>query len=383
MTRRVAILCEFGTLNGGEHSLLAVLPRLIACGWTPTVFGPASGALMATLRARDIAVEPIEYRASDGGARPRNLLREEIADRLRSLEPSLLHANSLSMGRLSGPVAEALALPSIAHLRDIVGLSKAAVGDLNRHRRLLAVSAATREAHVRQGLIPERTCVLYNGVDVTEFQPSEPNGWLQRELGLPHDAQLIGCVGQLILRKGQHVLADAAAMLADRWPTLQYVFVGTRHSEKEETRRFEENLRSTFSSGALASRGHFLGVRTDVPSLLRELTLLAHPARQEPFGRVLLEAGASGCAIVATDVGGTREIFAPDSEAAVLIAPDDPRGLAEAIEELLLHPERRAELGQRARRRIVDAFGAERSAEGLLRHYNEVSDANGTVACLA
>ncbi len=373
MMRRVAILCEFGTLNGGENSLLAVLPRIMAGGWTPTIFCPASGAIATTLRERGVAVEPIEYRASDGGARPRDELREELTERLRRLAPALLHANSLSMGRLSGPVAETLTLPSIAHLRDIVGLSQAAVDDLNRHRRLLAVSAATRDAHVQQGLTAERTCVLYNGVDVTEFQPGEPSGWLQRELELPCEALLIGCVGQLILRKGQDVLADAATLLVDHWPTLHYVFVGTRHSEKEETRRFEENLRSTFSSGALARRGHFLGVRTDMPSLLRELTLLAHPARQEPLGRVLLEAGASGCPIVATDVGGTREIFPPDSEAAMLIPPDDPRALAEAIEALLLHPERRAVLGQRARGRIVAAFDADRSAAGLLRHYNEVA----------
>jgi glycosyltransferase involved in cell wall biosynthesis len=374
MTRRVAILCEFGTLNGGENSLLAVLPKLVAGGWTPTVSCPASGALAATLRERCVAVEPLEYRASDGGARPRDELREELADRLRRLAPELLHANSLSMGRLSGPVAEAIDLPSIAHLRDIVGLSKAAADDLNRHRRLLAVSAATREAHVRQGLTAERIYMLYNGVDLMEFHPGEPNGWLHRELKLPHDAQLIGCIGQLILRKGQDVLAGAAKLLADRWPTLHYVYLGARHSEKEETRRFEENLRQTFTRGALAGRGHFLGVRSDVPQLLRELTLLAHPARQEPLGRVLLEAGATGCPIVATDVGGTREIYPADSEAAMLIRQDDPRALGEAIEELLLHPERRAVLGQHARRRIVDAFDAERSAAGLLRHYNEVAD---------
>jgi glycosyltransferase involved in cell wall biosynthesis len=375
MTRRVAILCEFGTLNGGENSFLAILPKLMAGGWTPTVFCPASGALATTLRERGVQVEPIDYRNSDGGARPRDVLRAELAERLRRLAPALLHANSLSMGRLSGPVAEALDLPSIAHLRDIVGLSKAAVDDLNRHRRLLAVSEATRDAHVRQGLSADRTCVLYNGVDVTEFQPGEPSDWLHRELKLSHDALLIGCVGQLILRKGQDMLADAAAILADRWPTLHYVFVGARHSEKEETRRFEESLRHTFSSGALARHGHFLGVRTDVPSLLRELTLLAHPARQEPLGRVLLEAGASGCPIVATDVGGTREIFPANSDAAMLVPPDDPRALADAIEALLLDPERRVELGQSAGRRIVEAFDAERSAAGLLQHYNEVADA--------
>ena len=60
-----------------------------------------------------------------------------------------------------------------------------------------------------------------------------------------------------------------------------------------------------------------------------------HPARQEPLGRVLLEAAAAGVAVVATDVGGTPEIFPPDSESARLVPPDDAAALAAAMLELL------------------------------------------------
>jgi glycosyltransferase involved in cell wall biosynthesis len=89
---------------------------------------------------------------------------------------------------------------------------------------------------------------------------------------------------------------------------------------------------------------------------------------------VLLEAGATGCAIVATDVGGTREILPLDQGGALLVPPNDPEQLAAAMEALLIDPQRRVELGAQARRRIAAAFDAARSAEGLLRHYNEVAD---------
>ena len=70
------------------------------------------------------------------------------------------------------------------------------------------------------GLDAEKTHVLYNGVDLEQFRPRPPTGYLHRELGLPADAQLIGNIGQIGLRKGQDVLLRAAGVdrrsLADR-----------------------------------------------------------------------------------------------------------------------------------------------------------------------
>ena len=136
------------------------------------------------------------------------------------------------MGRLSGPVAADCGLPSIAHLRDIIRLSAQAVADLNRHRRLLAVSAATREFHVAGGLDAEKTRVLYNGVDLGEFRPRPPTGYIHREIGLPPDALLIGTIGQIGLRKGQDTLLEAAAVVAERCSAAHFLIIGERNSDK-------------------------------------------------------------------------------------------------------------------------------------------------------
>ena len=125
----------------------------------------------------------------------------------------------------------------------------------------------------------------------------------------------------------------------------------------------------------LSGRLFFLGTRDDVARILPELTLLIHPARQEPLGRVLLEAAAAGRPIVATDVGGTPEIFPPESDAAMLVPPDDPAGMARAIGDLLRDPFRRMQLGANARKRIEARFELERAAAGLLSHYDSVLNA--------
>jgi glycosyltransferase involved in cell wall biosynthesis len=318
----------------------------------------------------------------------------------------LLHANSLAMGRLSGPVAQELQLPSIAHLRDILKLSAQAVADLNCHRRLLAVSNAVRDFHVADGMAAEKTHVAYNGVDLEKFRPGLPTAYLHRELGLPADTPLVGSIGQIGLRKGQDVLLRAAAMITPSCPKVHYLIVGERNSSKDESRQFEESLHEVsqgplrdcpnfrghrpgtaaqqwsamvdengtvpFIATPLKGKVHFLGRRNDVCRLLPELTLLVHAARQEPLGRVLLEAAAAGIAIVATNVGGTPEIFPPACGAARLVPPDDADSLAAAMLELLGDPALRGRLASAARRRAEEQFDIRTTVKELIRHYRIV-----------
>jgi glycosyltransferase involved in cell wall biosynthesis len=369
------ILCEYPTLNGGERSMLATLDGIRAGGFAPALIAPPDGPLAAELTTRGVELIPFQCRAADGARIAQNRLREQLAEILRRRRPALLHANSLAMGRLSGPVAADCGLPSIAHLRDIISLSAQAVADLNRHRRLLAVSAATREFHVAAGLDAEKTHVLYNGVDLDEFRPRTPTGYLHRELGLPSDAQLIGTIGQIGLRKGQDVLLEAASAVVGQCSAAHFLIVGERNSEKEESRKYEDKLRDTASS-RMTGRVHFLGRRDDVSLLLNELTLLAHPARQEPLGRVLLEAAASGVAVVASDVGGTREIFPTEADAARLVPPDNPARLAAATLELLGDRRLRDRLGAVARRRARQSFDIRATVENLLNQYVASRGAN-------
>lgn len=363
----VFLLCEYATLNGGERSMLATFGGARAAGFLPVVIAPPSGPLADALAARDIELLPFAFCDGQGVRIPQHQLREKLAEVLRRRRPTLLHANSLAMARLSGPVAAELALPSLGHLRDIIRLSSQAIADLNRHSRLLAVSQATRDFHIAVGLQAEKTYVVYNGVDLEEFRPRRPTGYLHREFGLPPDAQLIGSIGQIGLRKGQDVLLRAAADVAQQRPNVHYLLVGARHSGKEESRQFEHDLHAV-----LPSRVHFLGVRNDVAQLYGELTLLVHAARQEPLGRVLLEAAASGAAIIATRVGGTAEIFPDDGQAARLIPPDDPKSLGDAILELTADQALRHRLGEAARRRAEQQFDIRTAAGNLVRHYREL-----------
>jgi glycosyltransferase involved in cell wall biosynthesis len=102
--------------------------------------------------------------------------------------------------------------------------------------------------------------------------------------------------------------------------------------------------------------------------LLNEAAVLVHAARQEPLGRVLLEAAACGVAVVATDVGGTREIF-PESAQAAEVVGVDPGSIAAAVSSLLQNEDRRRTLGANARRLAKEAFDIRGAAARLIENY--------------
>ncbi|MFN0197966.1 MAG: glycosyltransferase family 4 protein [Planctomycetaceae bacterium] len=360
---RIAILCEYATLNGGEQSLLAVLDSeaFARSLLDVVVLAPGEGRFADALAARKITHVPLHLTDAVGVRLPREEIQRQLLDQLQRLSPDLVHANSLSMGRLLGSICEHLGVPCSSHVRDIVGLSRGAVSELNRLDRLLAVSQATRDFHIAQGISADKIEVVYNVVDTVRFAPRLATGELKRELHIPADALLVATIGQIGLRKGQDILAEAVCRLKDEFPQLHVLLVGERNSEKEENRSFERQLHERFESAGLRERVHFLGYRSDMPRILGEVDLLVHPARQEPLGRVLLEAGAARLPIIATAVGGTAEIFSHDE--ALLIPPDDPDRLTAALVLLLQDESLRKRLGDRARRRIVEKFSAADAGE--------------------
>ncbi len=365
-----AVLFEYPSLNGGEFSWLATLDALQAASIQITAIAPPTGPLADRLSSRNVPIVPWEVH--EGSVRvAQDVLRERLSAILQRLRPDLVHANSLSMSRLLGPVTARLRIASLGHIRDIVRLSRKAMDDVNQMDRLLAVSHATREWHVANGIAPDRVVVEYNGVDLERFRPrrSDPTTSVWRKkLGLPESVRLIGCMGQLGLRKGTDVALQAAERLASRYPDVHWMIAGERHSQKEEAIAFESRLRQIADRGPMKHHAHFIGRVADTAQWMSELTMLIHAARQEPLGRVLIEASAAGLPIVATDAGGTREILGPDN----LVPIDAPDELAKSIDALLSDPAGCADAGAKARKCAEIHFNAQNAGSRLCSHYKTV-----------
>ncbi|MEX1223534.1 MAG: glycosyltransferase, partial [Pirellulales bacterium] len=362
MALPVDVLFEYPALNGGERSWLALLAGLRDAGFQPRAIVPAfvgaPHALAAELLHRDVSIRQLAYCEASGVRRPLASLRADLAGLLRDDRPALLHANSLATSRLSGPVCRELGIPSLGHLRDIIKLSAQAVADTSAHTRLLAVSRATRDHHVSQGFSAEKIHLCYNGVELARFRPLGDRPNRLRPM-YEADARLLISVGQISLRKGLDTIAAACQQQFVIDDSLHWLVVGERHSDKPETVEFDQRLRDAAARPPLAGRVHFLGRRDDIEQLLPQCDLLVHAARQEPLGRVLLEAAACGLAVAATDVGGAREIFCRDSAtspAARLVPPNDAATLAEAIAAVFANSEQTQALANEARAICRDRF---------------------------
>ena len=227
-------------------------------------------------------------------------------------------------------------IPCTGHLRDIMKLSQAARINLFRNNRLVAVSQATKDAYISELVDEKSITVIPNGIDLERFSPAPSTGFLHRELGLPTEAREIDRNDRPNLSQKRTGSPFDRRVVARGSGTRRPFLSGRRallvEGRKRSIRRANRpRIRATRDWRSPASAG-ISGGHPIVTA--REFDVLFHPARQEPLGRVLLEAAASGCPVVATDVGGTAEIFTP-GESALLFPVDDCQSASQSLADVL------------------------------------------------
>jgi glycosyltransferase involved in cell wall biosynthesis len=221
-------------------------------------------------------------------------------------------------------------------LRWIVGWA------LRRTRRVAMVGAQVFARYVDSGLVAStRAESILNGVPLASFRQGEAARHEARALlGLPADALVIGCVGRLVALKNHRLLIDLLPRLCERFPGLRLVIVGGGP--------LHEELSAQARALGVADRLTLAGERAGVSELLPAFDVFALPSQTEGLSIALLEAAASGLAIVATAVGGNPEII-HEGATGMLVPLGDADAMATALEALLRDPGRRASLGDAAR----------------------------------
>ncbi len=359
MPARIAFLFEFPTVSGGEAAALELMRRLDRARFDPVALAPPQGALAEALRAGGIALCPLTIKEPGGNPLPKRVV-PVVARAAAEAGAAVLHANSLALARYTGPAGEDAGIPALAHCRDIMGLSAAKARDVARNRRLIAVSRAVERSLVGQGIPAERIELVPDGIDFARAASGRP-GRLRAELGLPADVPLVGCIGQISLRKGQDVLIEAVPLVLAGLPDTRFLVVGARFSKKPEVREYEAALHRRVAELGLGERVHFLGRRDDVADVMADLDAVAHPAHEEPQSIALLEAMAANRPLVATAVGGTPELV-EDGVSGLLVPPKDPRALADALLRVLRDRAFAAGLAAAGRERARSAFRPEDAA---------------------
>jgi glycosyltransferase involved in cell wall biosynthesis len=342
MPLRIAHILSSFDMGGQERVALDLAAAQVRRGNTVAAVSLAPlphGPLAAELRAHGVAVHgapkdpsfdaPLVLRLAD-------LLRNEGIDIVHTHNPQAL---------AYGAPAGRLARKAVVHTKHGVNPDRGRrlwlrrIGGHLAHA-YVAVSPATAEvARRNRECPPKRLRVIPNGVDLSVYRPdAAARRALRDELGIPAEAWLFGTVGRVSVEKDHALLVRAAGPLLG--PNVRLVIVGDGSEMarvRDEAQRYAPWIVLT-------------GMRRDIPRVLASLDAFVLSSRSEGLPLALLEAMASGLAVVATNVGGVADVV-ENGRAALLVPPGDEAALRGSLQRLLADRASARELAERARAR--------------------------------
>ncbi|MGY6269012.1 glycosyltransferase [Achromobacter denitrificans] len=226
--------------------------------------------------------------------------------------------------------------------------------------RVIAVSAYVRRQLLERGARPAAIATIHSPVVLPEVREEV---CVRRELGLPGDALVVGCVAVMRAEKGHSDLIDAFHRISAAFPQAHLVLVG-------DGMPLFERLQAQVAGLGLEQRVHFAGRRQDIGDVMKAFDVFALPTHREALGTVFIEAAAMGLPVIGTDVGGVPETMQADVTG-LLVPPKDPAALAAALERLLADPALRRRMGDAGRDLIrgQGLFSAERTASLVEQAY--------------
>lgn len=247
---------------------------------------------------------------------------------------------------------------------------------------VIAVSKETREDVLRLFKVsPDKVHVIYNGIDLNQYRKTAETEALVR-YGVDPARPYVLFVGRITRQKGIIHLVDAIAAID---PSLQVVLCAGAPDTEEIGREMTERIEAVSRAG----RKHVIWIqemlsRPDVIQLYSHAAVFCCPSVYEPFGIINLEAMACETAVVASAVGGIKEVVVP-GETGLLVNlelkegtfdPVDPakfaHDLAQAINTVALDEELRTTFGRNGRQRVEERFSWSAIAEQTLELYRSL-----------
>lgn len=288
-----------------------------------------------------------------------------LAAIIRRERVAIVHVNEIL--DVYGGIAAAIAgVPCVWHVRaDVSGWPFVLQASLPRlvgrlASEVIAVSNSVRDnVFAGHGVDRSRVTVIHDpGPDPGTFHPAVDGSAVRQELGIPDEAPVVSLVAKMVEPKGHEVLLRAVPTIVRSFPSARVVVVGG-DLEGLHHRRYAERMRKLPAELGVAHAVTFTGYRADVARIMAAADVVVHcPTHPDPFPGVVLQGMALGKAVVASDIGGSREQIEP-GRSGLLVSPADPAALASAVCRLLGQPDLRETLGRSAAEDVRRRFTAE------------------------
>ncbi|MCK4622637.1 MAG: GT4 family glycosyltransferase PelF [Desulfuromonadales bacterium] len=342
-------------IQGLEIGGLEIMAENLVKGLDPSIYRPSiccfdsMGVLAEDLGAKGIDIHLLKRNPGVDYYYPFRLARL-----LRANQTDILHLHNPTAffyGTLAGKIANTPKIIYTEHGRDFSASFKVKISNRILAKmvdRIVVVADHGKKYLVEQeGVNGEKIERIYNGIDHERFGVSQKTEVVRRNLGLVNDQPVLGIVARLDPIKNHSCLIKAMKMVVKEQPTAILLVVGDGQQRSEL-----ENLTQILS---LQNNVRFLGTRSDIPELLSALNVFVLPSFSEGLSLTLVEACASGIPIVATDVGGNKEVVLHDQNG-LLVPSDHPEALGRAILRVLADGDKAQTMGKRGRQIFEESF---------------------------
>ena len=360
---RILLVTDEMEVGGSQRQIAHLLGGLDRARWQPELlYFRRPSFLVDEIRATGVRVHHLPKR---GRIDPRFLLR--YAALLRGGHYQLVHAFSLT-AELWTTLACALVRRPPRVIASVRGLYLDESPRFWRLKRFVAGRSTAVIANARAcaaaaaagtGLGAERFEVVPNGVDLPAPLPPVVRAARRDTLGVPRGRPFGLFVGRLVAVKNLPCLVRALARIPPpRRPWIAVAGDGPLRRELEDMAH----------AAGLQADLVFLGERADATAMMQAADFLLLTSWQEGMSNAVLEAMAAGCAVIASAVGGNRELV-EDGRTGLLFDSDDDRALARCMEGLCGDPERRARLSTAAREQAAAAHAIPAMVAGTAAVY--------------
>ena len=376
---RCALVVQHSSaLDGSAHSGLLLADGLREAGWeTHVVFGHA-GPIIGRFERSGHAVHVVPHENWLRRDRLHQFVKDvwtewrnasAIESLVADLVPDVVYVNT-AVSRAGAVAARRAEVPCVWHLRemfaDVGGEMRAPGWAIPGVRRVIRGHAARLVANSRatvRNLLGDEAAevnVVPNGVREAFFREQRSRREARASLDLPLEVPLLGVPGTLRPMKGHPFLFRALPSLLRERSELRIAVTGG--GEPTYTAGLKRQVRDL----GLQDRISFVGWVDDMAAFYRACDLVCIPSRAEPFGRTAIEAFAVGTPVVASAVGGLKEIVR-DGETGLLVSYDDVLSLRDALERLLDDPSLRKRMSENARQEGRRSYHEEVYKERVVR----------------
>jgi L-malate glycosyltransferase len=361
LTKKILAISNHGSiLGGGEHSFLDLFSHLPK-SWQVLVTVPAEGQLAARLSERGLRKRVVPLPA----VRPWSAHKmagtfSSYLKVYRGYQPHLIYANGSRAALYSSLTGRILGIPVVWHCR--IAVPDIYLDPFISRSSLLIVANSRATASRFRPNVSYKVRVVYNGVDLR---------WLNRNdvspLQLVKDDWRVILVVARVSRWKRHDLAlHAFERLGQVEPKAHLVCLGARDSLDPG---WWDQLQVMTRESLFSERIHWVGQVEDIRPWLRSASLLLLTSDNEPFGRVLVEAMASGVPVIATRSGGVPEIVREGLDG-LLAAPGSVHEISECILRLLTDETLRSRISESGRKR-AEEFSLEAHVNRMVDVFEE------------